>query len=530
MGKRSIIIKKRRFVVLLLGILILAGSAFNMEADAASVLCARGKNVNDQIENVTVSHQKRDYNGSSENWQVNNYQYMFISVKGTIDNQNGKIREGDYFTVELDKKLRPNGITDQRIVQAVLPTIVDESKADEPVVAVPQYIQSRKEIRYVFTDYVEKTKTVDFSMTLADYPDADQAKDNGRYTFRSTYAGTPHEYTYDIVWDQDLPGADQITGKDVRQSAMITNVYMNKDQTQMVYTHKAVARFYNLENSDGIVINYSGTEPYGNDTRIKIYGLTPDQFVNSYSFDTSKLTDVTSRFKSEVKDGKITFTAAAGDVGYSEFYVELENGFSFDKNINSTISFSIANGKSAGTTTNIAKETLQATAAALQNEEEIPCREVRNIEVTKRDSADKQKTLAGAEFDLYEIRNGKETKVNEKSLVTNSEGKLILESLDLNGHYELRETKAPAGYVLSKKATEIDVKKLDKGEALIKMDVYNDGKKDVPPGKSTTSTTNITSPKTGDKAHMGLYAGVFLLSILLVSVIAMKRRTFRNNK
>ena len=253
------------------------------------------------------------------------------------------------------------------------------------MVAVPQYIQSRKEIRYVFTDCVEKTKTVDFSMTLADYPDADQAKDNGRYTFRSTYAGTPHEYTYDLVWDQDLPGADQITGKDVRQSAMITNVYMNKDQTQMVYTHKAVARFYNLENSDGIVINYSGTEPYGNDTRIKIYGLTPDQFVNSYSFDTSKLTDVTSRFKSEVKDGKITFTAAAGDVGYSEFYVELENGFSFDKNINSTISFSIANGKSAGTTTNIAKETLQATAAALQNEEEIPCREVRNIEVTKRD-------------------------------------------------------------------------------------------------------------------------------------------------
>ena len=72
-------------------------------------------------------------------------------------------------------------------------------------------------------------------------------------------------------------------------------------------------------------------------------------------------------------------------MGYSEFYVELENGFSFDKNINSTISFSIANGKSAGTTTNIAKETLQATAAALQNEEEIPCREVRNIEVTKRD-------------------------------------------------------------------------------------------------------------------------------------------------
>ncbi|WP_417080781.1 Ig-like domain-containing protein [Mobilibacterium timonense] len=45
-----------------------------------------------------------------------------------MDNQDGQIREGDYFTIELDKKLRPNGITDQSIVSAVLPTIVDYSK------------------------------------------------------------------------------------------------------------------------------------------------------------------------------------------------------------------------------------------------------------------------------------------------------------------------------------------------------------------------------------------------------------------
>ena len=65
----------------MLGILIFAGSMSGMEVDAASsVLCGRGRNVNDQVENVTVSHQKRDCNGASENWQVNNYQYMFISV------------------------------------------------------------------------------------------------------------------------------------------------------------------------------------------------------------------------------------------------------------------------------------------------------------------------------------------------------------------------------------------------------------------------------------------------------------------
>lgn len=99
------------------------------------------------------------------------------------------------------------------------------------------------------------------------------------------------------------------------------------------------------------------------------------------------ITDVTSKFTPEVKDGKITFRSTIGDVGFTTFYVELENGFGFDQNINSTITFAFDEyWNSAGTTTNIAK------------------------------------------------------------------------------------TKAPAGYELSRKATEIDVSKLDNGEALIQMD------------------------------------------------------------
>lgn len=120
---------------------------------------------------------------------------------------------------------------------------------------------------------------------------------------------------------------------------MITNVYMNDDLSRRTYTHKAVARFYNLEKGDKIAISYSGTQPYGDDTKIKIYGLTPDQLVNSYSYDTSKLTDVTTKFASEVRDGRITFTSTVGDIGFTTFYVELENGFSFDQNINSRSAF-----------------------------------------------------------------------------------------------------------------------------------------------------------------------------------------------
>lgn len=223
---------------------------------------------------------------------------------------------------------------------------------------------------------------------------------------------------------------------------MITNVYMDHDLTQRVYTHKAVARFYNTEDYDKISISYSGTEPYGSDTKIRIYGLTPDQLVNSFSYDTSKLTDVTSKFTPEVTDGKITFRSTIGDVGFTTFYVELENGFGFDQNINSTITFAFDEyWNSVGTTTNIAK------------------------------------------------------------------------------------TKAPAGYELSRKATEIDVSKLDEGEALIQMDVYNDAKKDVPPGRGGNGSG--AGPRTGDETHTGLYAGALVLSAVLVSLLVARKKVAR---
>lgn len=37
-------------------------------AEAESVLCGIGKNVDSNIANVEVSHEKRDYNGQSSDW------------------------------------------------------------------------------------------------------------------------------------------------------------------------------------------------------------------------------------------------------------------------------------------------------------------------------------------------------------------------------------------------------------------------------------------------------------------------------
>ncbi|MGV3311265.1 hypothetical protein ACEE16_04875 [Streptococcus suis] len=113
-----------------------------MQVNAEGILCAKGEEVNNKIEEVIVSHTKKDYNGASDNWQVNNYQYVFLAMSGTINNEVGDIREGDYFTVKLDERLRPNGIVDEDIVSALILYLTYEDGGNEFLLAVPDYNKS----------------------------------------------------------------------------------------------------------------------------------------------------------------------------------------------------------------------------------------------------------------------------------------------------------------------------------------------------------------------------------------------------
>ncbi|MGG5330570.1 SpaA isopeptide-forming pilin-related protein [Enterococcus sp. AZ163] len=63
----------------------------------------------------------------------------------------------------------------------------------------------------------------------------------------------------------------------------------------------------------------------------------------------------------------------------------------------------------------------------------------------KKVNAD-DKALANASFDLWKVANGKETKVTER--VSDTEGLIKITALE-PGDYELRETKAPAGYIVN---------------------------------------------------------------------------------
>ena len=201
-----------------------AADSVNGDTSGGSLMCAVGDEVNDKVENVTITHEKRDYNGASADWQVNNYQYVFLRMKGVINNKSGEIREGDYFTVKLDRKLRPNGIVDENDVSGLIPYLTYEKDGEVHMLAVPDYNRNTKTIKYFFTKDIENIAEGEINLTFADFPDLNEVKDNGNYSFTNSYAGKDYTYGYDILWSEPLPEKDSVSEKTAKSIAMITNV------------------------------------------------------------------------------------------------------------------------------------------------------------------------------------------------------------------------------------------------------------------------------------------------------------------
>ncbi|HDR7685971.1 TPA: LPXTG cell wall anchor domain-containing protein [Bacillus toyonensis] len=78
------------------------------------------------------------------------------------------------------------------------------------------------------------------------------------------------------------------------------------------------------------------------------------------------------------------------------------------------------------------------------------------IELTKVNAADEKETLEGAVFKIVDAND--ETKVIHKDLVTNSDGKLVVDDLR-PGNYKLIETKAPTYYDVNVEPIEFTIEK-----------------------------------------------------------------------
>ncbi|MBY5034712.1 fibrinogen-binding adhesin SdrG C-terminal domain-containing protein [Streptococcus gallolyticus] len=294
---------------------------------------------------------------------------------------------------------------------------------------------------------------------------------------------------------------------------------IKEDGVNANYVHRVYARFYNLENDDEIKISWTGSSVFTDSTSFKIYGVS-EAFVDSYGVDVNKLEDVTDKF---VKKYKAKF----GELGYENFLVKLKNDFKVEEGTTSHVGFNL-NEKGSGVTTSLLKDYLTAAANAVKNKEPIPCREVRQLEITKVDSKSNM-GLANATFDLFLVKDGSAQDKPIKTVTTGTDGKAIIDEQDYDKEYILVETKAPNGYVLNKEPVKVNVKDLDEGEAVIKLSVKNDkDNKTNPPANVPTGVKKYKAPETGDSSNISFYlvTGVVVL-IRLLGLISKNHR--KNN-
>lgn len=143
------------------------------------------------------------------------------------------------------------------------------------------------------------------------------------------------------------------------------------------------------------------------------------------------------------------------------------------------------------------------------------------VELIKTDQADAKKFLKGAEFSLFD----KEGKLLSEKLKTDEKGKLVVEKLP-EGSYYFIETKAPAGYMLSKEKYVFEINKESQGK-LVRVVVTNkanpvtpvkpvDPTKPVTP-KTPTNPTGKYLPKTGEvSSHLLLVGWTILLGVFFL--------------
>lgn len=129
--------------------------------------------------------------------------------------------------------------------------------------------------------------------------------------------------------------------------------------------------------------------------------------------------------------------------------------------------------------------------------------------ITKTDTSDPKKPLAGASFKLYKDAQ-RETQVGEEQ-TTGENGKILFDGL-LPGTYWLYETKAPDGYIRSTEMVEIVINKENNAEFTANKDIEN-----------------ASAPHTGGEGTM-IYTigGTMLLAAGLM--IAVARRKIQEQK
>ncbi|MFM1524886.1 MULTISPECIES: SpaA isopeptide-forming pilin-related protein [Helcococcus] len=141
--------------------------------------------------------------------------------------------------------------------------------------------------------------------------------------------------------------------------------------------------------------------------------------------------------------------------------------------------------------------------------------EIGRYEFLKISDDAEQTRLSGAKFEIYKLENGIYVPFLQNGhnvvLESGADGKFVLENAPY-GKYQIKEVKAPSGYILSTNPIDFEVNK-DSGNKVLVIK----NKKDVPP----------TPPFTGDRGVM-IYIILGILALVLFVILYVVKR--KNSK
>lgn len=472
-----------RFFCFVLVLFLISTSFFYANAESMNNLnCAIYNNINekvrvDKLEQVIFGYDFATGNmGVLNTNMLNESSYIKENVIANITND-GTIKEGDYFTYELDKASRLGGFLIPEAIKVDDIYVVNPQGVSE-VFAYAFYDASKNIITYVLSDFIEKVNSVDFDLEQGWIIKSDIVKYNGAYTFKDKFANKEISYTYEIDYGANYD--ERMQGN----TFSLVSRFLNINPNDKTYEQIGILNPRGQAFSDGFAVEYiSGVEngeyvtPLNDQSIFKIFEVPDDyQIPDTFNIEFDKLNDVTD-----------TFAKLSGLQGFTKYEMPMEstskryifylkNNYLSRKEQNAdgvmvetqrTISsgFNVVITNSANTNHTVSNKIMEDTFSSLAGGADARksyCQRDRKLSIEKSDLVDANKKLEGAKFEIRKDGNVLET------ITTDSNGVAYSSKLPL-GTYIIKEVEAPSGYEILNEETSIELVSTDESIKILNI-------------------------------------------------------------
>ncbi|HDH4410780.1 TPA: fibrinogen-binding adhesin SdrG C-terminal domain-containing protein, partial [Staphylococcus aureus] len=240
----------------------------------------QGTNVNDKVHftNIDIAIDKGHVNqttGKTEFWATSS-DVLKLKANYTIDDS---VKEGDTFTFKYGQYFRPGSVRLPSQTQNLY-------NAQGNIIAKGIYDSTTNTTTYTFTNYVDQYTNVSGSFEQVAFAKRENATtDKTAYKMEVTLGNDT--YSEEIIVDYGNKKAQPL----ISSTNYINNEDLSRNMTAYVNQPK------NTYTKQTFVTNLTGYKFNPNAKNFKIYEVTDqNQFVDSFTPDTSKLKDVTGQF------------------------------------------------------------------------------------------------------------------------------------------------------------------------------------------------------------------------------------------